>query len=90
MCLSRFVCFNRVCGFHVYNILIDYIFQVCVCIMFLYKTYVFMSRPCFKLWACFYIKAMFQYQWHVSMLSPCFSSRACFYIESMFQFKGMF
>jgi len=37
-----------------------------------------MLRPCFKLQACFYIKAMFQYQWHVFISSPCFRSRACF------------
>jgi len=45
-------------------------FQVYVYVMFVYKTYIFVSRPCFRSWACFHIKAMFQYQ-----SSPCFSSK---------------
>ncbi len=46
MCLSRFLCFNGVCGFRVYNILVDYMFQVYVFVMFHYKVYVFVSTPC--------------------------------------------
>jgi len=50
MCLSRFLCFNGVCGFlRVYNILVDCMFQVYVSIKFQYKAYVFASRPCFNI-----------------------------------------
>jgi hypothetical protein len=71
MCFYKFICFNRVCGFlRVYNILVNCMFQVYVFVMFVYKAYIFVSRPCFRSWACFCIKAMFQYQ-----SSPCFSSK---------------
>ncbi len=50
MCLFEFLCFNGVCGFlHVSNILVDFMFQVYVSVMFLYKAYVYLSRPCFSI-----------------------------------------
>jgi hypothetical protein len=74
MCFLGFLCFNGVRGFlHVYSILVNCIFQVYVSVMFLYQAYVYVSRPCFRWWACLCIKAMFQYQ-----SSQCFSSRAYF------------
>jgi len=49
MCFFIFLCFNRVCGFLcVYNILVNYMFQVYVYVMFMYKAYIFVSRPCFS------------------------------------------
>jgi len=78
MCLFGFLCFNGNCGFHVYRFLIDCIFQGYVSIMFLYKVYVYVSRPfskvwpCFTSWICFYIKVMFQYP--------------CLYIKCLFMY----
>jgi hypothetical protein len=84
MCFPRFLCFNGVRGFlHVYSILVNCIFQVYVSIMFLYQAYVYVSRACFKWWACLCIKVMFQYQ-----SSKCFSSRA--YFSSRFLVHFMF
>jgi hypothetical protein len=65
MCLFGFLCFNGACGFRVYRILIDCMFQGYVFVMSSYKIYVYVSRPfleiwpCFTSWICFYIKVMF-------------------------------
>jgi hypothetical protein len=76
MCLFGFLCFNQV-----YNILADYMFQVYVSIMFMYKVYVFVSRPCISIMAMFQVVGMFWYQ-----SSPCFGSRFLnhFMIYSLF------
>jgi hypothetical protein len=62
MCLSRFLCFNQVCGFlHIYSILVDCMFQVDVfiSIMFLHQAYVLVRRPCLCVKPMIQFKAMF-------------------------------
>jgi hypothetical protein len=44
MCLSDFLCFNGVCGFHVCKFLVDY--------MFLYEMFVFISSLSLKSRGC--------------------------------------
>ncbi len=88
MCLFGFVCFNGACGFHVNNILIDYIFQVCVFIMFLYKAYVSGYGHVSISMACFYIESMFYFKVSCSFynLLIFFVSMALCLCVSMFHY----
>jgi hypothetical protein len=56
--------FMLICGFCVYNFLVDCMFQVAVSIMFQKKS-MFMFRPCFKSWDKFLC------QGHVLVSSVC-------------------
>jgi len=85
---------SSVCGFYVYSILVNCMFQVYVYVLFLYKSYVFVSRPCFKsmamfkLWACFYIKGMSMYQVHVSIQGHVLVQGFLFILRSILCFYG--